>query len=142
MNSLAVLFEKPKKLPKIADFAYLEPLWSLITNFSGHPVCGKMLGIQSSFTCRSTRGGCLVNPERDPRFYKFSSLRAHPATIHFLAKENQWYLLIFLSKKMFVIIKYDNRNKSLLLKKLDIEFINQMVISIYNLQKLRELNVR
>ena len=44
-NSLAGIFEKPKKMGKIADFAHFEPLWSLNANFAGHPVCGKMLGI-------------------------------------------------------------------------------------------------
>ena len=45
MNSLAVIFEKPKKMPKIADFAHFEPLWNLNANFAGHPVCSKMLSI-------------------------------------------------------------------------------------------------
>ena len=45
MNSSAVIFEKPKKMRKIADFANFEPPWSLNANFAGHPVCGKMFGI-------------------------------------------------------------------------------------------------
>ena len=45
MNSLAVIFEKPKKMRKIADFANFEPLWSLNESFAGHAVWGKMLGI-------------------------------------------------------------------------------------------------
>ena len=55
MNSLAVIFEKTKKMRKIADFANFEALWSLNANFAGHPVCGKMLGIWSSFICKSMR---------------------------------------------------------------------------------------
>ena len=45
INSSAGIFEKPNKMPKIADFAHFEPLWSLKASFAGHPVCGKMLGI-------------------------------------------------------------------------------------------------
>ena len=45
MNSSAVIFEKPKKMRKIADFANFEPLWSLNESFAEHPVCGKMSGI-------------------------------------------------------------------------------------------------
>ena len=40
INSKAVIFEKPKEMPKIADFAHFEPPWSLNSNFSGHPVRG------------------------------------------------------------------------------------------------------
>ena len=45
INSSAGIFEKPKKMAKIADFAHFEPLWSLKVNFSGHPVYGKMSDI-------------------------------------------------------------------------------------------------
>ena len=45
MNSLAVIFEKHWKMPKVADFANFEPPWSLNENFARYPVCGKMLGI-------------------------------------------------------------------------------------------------
>ena len=45
MNSSAVIFEKPKKMRKMADFANFEPLWSLNESFAEHPVCGKMSGI-------------------------------------------------------------------------------------------------
>ena len=45
INSLAVIFEKPKKMLKIADFALLESLWSLSGSFARHPVCCKMLGM-------------------------------------------------------------------------------------------------
>ena len=44
MNSLAVVFEKPKK-KAIANFVSFEPLWSLNMSFDRHAVCGKMLGI-------------------------------------------------------------------------------------------------
>ena len=54
-------------MPKIGDFARFEPLWSLNANFSGHPVCGKMLGIWSSFICKSMRWGCAAHsgPSQD-----------------------------------------------------------------------------
>ena len=45
MNSLKVIWEKPNKIAKIADFANFEPLWSLNASFAEHPVCGKMFGI-------------------------------------------------------------------------------------------------
>ena len=44
-NSSAVIFEKPEKMAKIADFANFGPLWSRNASFAGHPVCGKMLGL-------------------------------------------------------------------------------------------------
>ena len=67
MNSWAVILEKPEKMAKIADFAHFETLWSLNANFAGHLFCGKMLGIWSSLTCRSTRWGCLaaLGPTKD-----------------------------------------------------------------------------
>ena len=45
MNISKVIFEKLKKMPKIADFANFERLLSLNASFAGHLVCGKMLGI-------------------------------------------------------------------------------------------------
>ena len=39
------MFEKLKKMAKIADFANFEPLWSLNANFARHPVGGEMFGI-------------------------------------------------------------------------------------------------
>ena len=42
INSSVGIFAKTEKMAKIA---HLEPPWSLNTNFAGHPVCGKMLGI-------------------------------------------------------------------------------------------------
>ena len=65
INSSAGIFEKAKKMAKIAAFAHFEPLWSINANFSGHPVCGKMLGIWSGLTCRSNvRGEVVRLPQR------------------------------------------------------------------------------
>ena len=40
-------------MSKIADFVHSERVWSLYASFVRHPVHGKMMDIQSSFTCRS-----------------------------------------------------------------------------------------
>ena len=87
INSSAGIFEKPKKMAKIADFAHFEPLWSLNANFAGHLVCRKMLGVWSGFTCRSMRWGCSAHsgPAQD---FTNSPHLVHTPTIHFLAKEN------------------------------------------------------
>ena len=45
MNSLAVIFEKSKKMSKIADFVHSERVWSLYASFVRHPVHGKMMDI-------------------------------------------------------------------------------------------------
>ena len=80
-------------MAKIADFAHFERLWSLNANFARHPVYGKMLGIQSSFICKSRRGGCSTHSGTTQDFPNSPQLVHTP-------------LLIFLSEKMFV--NYDH----------------------------------
>ena len=94
MKSLTVIFEKPKKMPKIAVFSHFEILWSINANFAKHPVCGKMLGIKSSFTSRSMRWSCWAHSGPSQDFTNSPQLVHDPRpTIHFLTKENLWYEL-------------------------------------------------
>ena len=113
MNSSAVIFEKLKKMPKIADFAHFESLWSLNANFAGHPNCGKMLGIQSCFTCKSIRWGCSAGsgPYRD--FINSPHLVHTP---HYtFSCSRKCLLFIFYSWKFFIepIIPFITLNVSL-----------------------------
>ena len=42
---LSSYIQKTEKMPKIADFAHIESLWSRNANFAGHPICGNMLSL-------------------------------------------------------------------------------------------------
>ena len=99
-----------EKMAKIADLAHFDPLWNLNANFAGHPVCGKILSIWSSLTCISMMWGYLRSTGPSQDFINSPRLvpPPPPPTIHFLAKENLSFLLIFLSNKMFVtfLFKY------------------------------------
>ena len=47
MNSLAVIFKKPKKMEKIGDFGLFESLWSLNPSLAEYPVRGEKLWVKS-----------------------------------------------------------------------------------------------
>ena len=62
-------------------------LWSLNANFARHSVHGKMLGIWSSFTCKSMRWACLAGPDVTKYFTNSSHLVHTPHYKFFLLKE-------------------------------------------------------
>ena len=95
-------------MPKIADFGHFKPPWSLKASFAGHPVCGKMLGMWSSFTYRSMRWGCSVHPDVTQDFTNSPQVHIPPLYIFLLKK-----IVVppnFIRQKMFVCVEKYQKN--------------------------------
>ena len=80
MNSSAVIFEKPKIKPKIADFAHFEPLLNLNVSLADIRFAAKywvyslVLPVEENYEV-----GLFGSLRRDARFHKFSSHGAYPS---------------------------------------------------------------